>query len=840
MPVDDLGDYEVEGVDHNPFGSMASSPNDYDVQAVDHDPFAEGDYSLTVNRQPARTGIGSDANVPITGQQLMAPEDRDALVKTVYGEARGEPELGQAAVTHAILNRLHAGGYGDTISDIVKAPAAGVNPKLGYHEFSPWNTGSASEGQPAAQRLDPNSDAYARIGNVVDKAYYGLIPDPTGGATHYYGRMIGEPKWAPPLEALNKRKIGNQTFVGLAEGPGRRLPRLASDYQSGGPVELNAELRRRLALITAPRHRFADGGDVDGDNEVNVAGHAALDKMMSDDRAAHPDAPPEPAPPEPQVYGGAWGQAAERGYQDVMGALGTAQNWLGDQLEHHVGTVAAAVGVPNATGFARDIRGIVETGEGLAPMRHAEPAFPEGRIATRVPSAVGPIADAAHLSNDAKIGLDTIQSQPAMYAKTAQVAREMPYVKGDPVPVMDRKTGQPKIDPKTGQPVMKPSWVPTGQHNFPADWTDDQVHEALVEFHKSNILALHDAVPEDIRPSSSLWYDGANNRATQKAVIYGRPVENTAGVYASLSPQKDWFENVSLGDRVMDIMHNQQDTPFSPEMWKWARTFAAGDPERLAIYKSMRPTKDYPGRTLGSINDPETQALWLRAYDEAHHPRDYNIVNPDGTFGPKQTNTDGSNSRVAWGGFDAIEKAITAFNAPDMGTISRAMGERHKVRNFYNNIVAPNSEHGDVTVDTHAIAGSNLRPMAGEDKDVDIGLGGSGGSSRVTGANGLYGVYAEAYRRAAAERGILPRQMQSITWEALRGLWSPAQKADPRLNAFVQDVWSRYQRGEIDQATAQRMLMTDPQTGASRIQPPDWHRAGWRPKGALPSYQAGP
>ena len=73
--------------------------------------------------------------------------------------------------------------------------------------------------------------------------------------------------------------------------------------------------------------------------------------------------------------------------------------------------------------------------------------------------------------------------------------------------------------------------------------------------------------------------------------------------------------------------------------------------------------------------------------------------------------------------------------------------------------------------------------------------------------------------------------MQSITWEALRGLWSPAQKGDPATKAFVQNVWSMWQQGQISLPAAQQMLMTDPQTGASRITPPEWHTAGWRPPG---------
>ena len=83
---------------------------------------------------------------------------------------------------------------------------------------------------------DPNpllAKAYRNVGDIVDKARNGLIPDPTGGATHYYGRMPRPPKWAPPLAALNTVKIGNTTFVGGSTGPGQSLP----SRFSGGRVQ---------------------------------------------------------------------------------------------------------------------------------------------------------------------------------------------------------------------------------------------------------------------------------------------------------------------------------------------------------------------------------------------------------------------------------------------------------------------------------------------------------------------------------------------------------------------------------------------------------------------------
>ena len=150
----------------------------------------------------------------------MDPTDRDTLIRTVSGEAGSEKIAGQAAVAHVILNRFNAGGYGDSITDIAKAPAPGRDGQLGYHEFSMWNPAS-KQGNKGGQ-IDPTSDTYAKIADVVDKAYYGGIPDPTGGATHYYA---GAPpkQWSKDwFNAQPKVKVGSQVFVGGAGGPGQR------------------------------------------------------------------------------------------------------------------------------------------------------------------------------------------------------------------------------------------------------------------------------------------------------------------------------------------------------------------------------------------------------------------------------------------------------------------------------------------------------------------------------------------------------------------------------------------------------------------------------------------
>ena len=97
------------------------------------------------------------------------------------------------------------------------------------------------------------------------------------------------------------------------------------------------------------------------------------------------------------------------------------------------------------------------------------------------------------------------------------------------------------------------------------------------------------------------------------------------------------------------------------------------------------------------------------------------------------------------------------------------------------------------------------------------GRGTTKGSSK-TGVSGNYGLYAEAYRRAAAERGILPRQMQSITWEAVRGLFTDKFKQSAKNVADVDQIWQRYKNNEIDLDETRRLV--DERAGG--VNPPTW------------------
>lgn len=132
---------------------------------------------------------------------------------TVYLEAEGETDEGKLAVAFVIANRARRSGK--SVVDTVLSP----------YQFSCWNTSSPRRG--ALDALEPV--AFGAALRAWASAAWGLVPDPTGGATHFLnvatvravsGRLPG---WAtrPGTDELDPARvtatIGQHTFLLLEE-----------------------------------------------------------------------------------------------------------------------------------------------------------------------------------------------------------------------------------------------------------------------------------------------------------------------------------------------------------------------------------------------------------------------------------------------------------------------------------------------------------------------------------------------------------------------------------------------------------------------------------------------
>ena len=116
-----------------------------------------------------------EADVPLPlPVKTIGPEERDAVIRTVLGEAAGESNAGMAAVALVIRNRSDDARYPDTVGEVSLQP----------RQFSAWNEDGS--GNDLVKRYGPGSPQYERAAYIVDMVMAGLVPDFTEGATHYY------------------------------------------------------------------------------------------------------------------------------------------------------------------------------------------------------------------------------------------------------------------------------------------------------------------------------------------------------------------------------------------------------------------------------------------------------------------------------------------------------------------------------------------------------------------------------------------------------------------------------------------------------------------------------
>lgn len=137
---------------------------------------------------------------------MVSVKDLDVLARTMWAEARGEPDAKKSmgAVAHVVINRVEKRSWwGRTISDVCTYP----------WQFSCWNANDRNRNKLIAVT---KSDVLFALANTVVTEILSMtaqarrLADPTGLATHYYADSIRPPAWI--VGATYTGRIGHHLF----------------------------------------------------------------------------------------------------------------------------------------------------------------------------------------------------------------------------------------------------------------------------------------------------------------------------------------------------------------------------------------------------------------------------------------------------------------------------------------------------------------------------------------------------------------------------------------------------------------------------------------------------
>ena len=347
----------------------------------------------------------------------------------------------------------------------------------------------------------------------------------------------------------------------------------------------------------------------------------------------------------------------------------------------------------------------------------------------------------------------------------------------------------------------------------------DAAIEKYIEHVKGNLKWLHNVMPEAIRGVARHWYESAHDITKEIADKNNVTHEQAAAVTAALSPKNDWNNNIGQAKRLIEHYANDQQHAWTPQIDKTLSEIRNGGAISAPLQKVMDTIR---GKTYDQLTakTPEAllakKAIWFRVLDEAHSAKDTPIYGPDGTVRGSQN--------LNWGQVDPIAKALAILEDGSLENINSVMGEGHKIRNFYNNIINPWSKRGHTTIDTHAVGAALTKPFSQEDLEVahNFGSGNKAGTPSparhaATGLRGSYAVHEEAYRRAAAELGLQPRELQSITWEGIRSLLG-GEKKTPELRRAINEIWRAHESGDLTLAEAREKILEQ----AGGFAKPEW------------------
>lgn len=338
----------------------------------------------------------------------------------------------------------------------------------------------------------------------------------------------------------------------------------------------------------------------------------------------------------------------------------------------------------------------------------------------------------------------------------------------------------------------------------------EQVLPHIVDRMVENLLFLYNRATPENKAKWRQWYDIARDMTNRWGEEYGYDPDVVAAVNARLSPQKDWYQNVTMTRLVMDTIKDnpawtEADRDFThsvlenAEMDRLKKLKKKGErPTPLSLQKYREKQAQIAAVPLGAKLDKldnQQAAFLIRSYNDLRERKqifDHNLENVPDT------------GRLAWQSYGALRSVMAILRDQTRENVSKELGNNHKVRSFYNNHVDP-MHPTDVTVDTHAVCAADLMPYGSLDPEIKQNFGAI--KNKNSEYAGTYFVTADAYRKAAAQVGLLPRELQSIVWEQIRHDLSPEAKRQKDSKELVEAIWKKAEKGKISRDEAREQVM---------------------------------
>ncbi|SFP40725.1 spore cortex-lytic enzyme [Salibacterium halotolerans] len=132
--------------------------------------------------QSNQANIQKAMNVP----EGYSENEIQIMSNAVYGEARGEPYVGQVAVAAVIINRMESPAFPNTASGVI---------------FEPRAFTAVADGQ---IYMEPNEEARKAVLDAINGQ------DPSGGAIYYYNPVTATSDWIFSRETI--KTIGKHKF----------------------------------------------------------------------------------------------------------------------------------------------------------------------------------------------------------------------------------------------------------------------------------------------------------------------------------------------------------------------------------------------------------------------------------------------------------------------------------------------------------------------------------------------------------------------------------------------------------------------------------------------------